>query len=85
MSFAPVGRREYLFVIEQNIPAYASVFGRDAVLEHFSGSLIPLGERPNTGGDGNMFIAGEEHDEEDAFQTTGQRMKPKTGTHLSSS
>jgi hypothetical protein len=46
---------------------------------------MPLEEGPNTGGDGNMFIAGEEHDEEDAFQTTSQRMKPKTGAHLSSS
>ena len=38
----------YLSILKQNAPVYSEIFGADAVLEHHSGSLMPLRERRRT-------------------------------------
>lgn len=58
----------FLSIIEQNAAVYASVFGRDAILEHHSGSLVKLRRQTD-----EQFVAAETPDEEDGFQHSGLR------------
>jgi len=65
----------FLSIIEQNAAVYSSVLGRDAILEHHSGSLVKL--RIQTYREANQqveqFVAAETHEEEDEFQRSGLR------------
>lgn len=65
----------FLSIIEQNAKIYSDLFGADVVLEHHSGSHIPL-KAADAGEDGK-FIPDEGRDDEgeegQEFQTTGQR------------
>jgi CRISPR-associated endonuclease/helicase Cas3 len=68
----------FLSIIEQNAEVYSSVLGRDAVLEHHSGSFMKLRIEASLEADEQVgqFVPAEEHDEEEAYQRTGLR----TGT-----
>ena len=63
----------YLSIIEQNAEVYARVFGKDALLEHHSGSIQKLIKH-----DEDHFIpaTGTEGEEERQFQETG--LRPET-------
>lgn len=58
----------YLSIIEQNAQVYSELFGRDALLEHHSGSFSRLEKR-----DDEHFSPGSGDAEERRFQETGQR------------
>jgi len=67
----------YLSIIEQNAKVYADIFGRDALLEHHSGSLMRLktvvdGDAPYDP-EKRRFVAGSEEQEGPDFQNSGQR------------
>lgn len=69
----------FLSIIEQNAKIYAEIFGKDAVLEHHSGSIQKLVRHsdPNTDPDENHFIpaADAKDDEEKRYQETGVRVE----------
>lgn len=58
----------FLSIIEQNAAVYASVLGRDAILEHHSGSLVKLRSQTD-----EQFVPAETPYEEDEFQLSGLR------------
>lgn len=57
----------FLSIIEQNAAVYSAIFGRDAILEHHSGSFVKLRQADE------QFVAAETQDEEDGFQHSGLR------------
>jgi len=58
----------FLSIIEQNAAIYANVLGRDAILEHHSGSLLKLQRKTE-----EQFVPVTQQDEEDGFQLSGLR------------
>jgi CRISPR-associated endonuclease/helicase Cas3 len=65
----------FLSIIEQNAAVYASVLGRDTILEHHSGSLVKLRIQAyrEANEQAEQFVAAAQHDEEDEFQYSGLR------------
>lgn len=62
----------YLSIIEQNARVYASIFGEDAVLEHHSGSVMPLVTLKN--GNGEFFVPGAD-DQDESEQESCHRIE----------
>jgi CRISPR-associated endonuclease/helicase Cas3 len=59
----------FLSIIEQNAAVYANALGRDAILEHHSGSLMKLQRQTD-----EQFVPAAQRDgEEDEFQLSGLR------------
>jgi CRISPR-associated endonuclease/helicase Cas3 len=65
----------YLSIIEQNAEVYATIFGRDALLEHHSGSLMRLKAVTDSKDSASRrFVPADENiEDETAFQTSGYR------------
>ena len=69
----------YLSIIEQNASVYSEIFGTDAVLEHHSGSIMPLRAQPAAApqdADTESFYMADKDEDDEQTQSNG--LRPET-------